>query len=216
MTPVAPSTSSAAPAMRCSTGPMPARAPSITTAGTWTRSSRPTKVPAPCASTSPSPTSRTVNPAPPTRPGATQLSPRSYGQRLADKSQDTVAGTIDFFYLAPFDHAPWTQSYGTNYNCTGTPPVSTDLRCDDPQDDGTVKKPLVMSTFSLQSLTAYVGDDSTSSHKAFSYNFAYQDRAFPVCYDPYTLIDEYCAGEHLLTSITPSVYQNGTQHQLRP
>src|SRR6266567_3817057 len=105
-----------------------------------------------------------------------------YGQRLSDKSQDTVAGTIDFFYRAPFDHAPWTQSYGTNYNCTGTPPVSTDLRGDDPQDDGTVKKPLVMSTFSLQSLTAYVGDDSTSSHKAFSYNFAYQDRAFPVCY----------------------------------
>jgi len=139
-----------------------------------------------------------------------------YGQRLADKSQDTVAGTIDFFYRAPFDHAPWTQSYGTNYNCTGTPPVSTDLRCDDPQDDGTVKKPLVMSTFSLQSLTAYVGDDSSSTHKAFSYSFAYQDRAFPVCYDPYTLIQEYCAGEHLLTSITPSVYQNGTQHQLRP
>src|SRR5260221_8095733 len=139
-----------------------------------------------------------------------------YGQRLSDKSQDTVAGTIDFFYRAPFDHAPWTQSYGTNYNCTGTPPVSTDLRCDDPQDDGTVKKPLVMSTFSLQSLTAYVGDDSSSTHKAFSYSFAYQDRAFPVCYDPYTLIQEYCAGEHLLTSITPSVYQNGTQHQLRP
>ena len=116
-----------------------------------------------------------------------------YGQRLSDKSQDTVAGTIDFFYRAPFDHAPWTQSYGTNYNCTGTPPVSTDLRCDDPQDDGTVKKPLVMSTFSLQSLTAYVGDDSTSSHKASSYSFAYQDRAFPVCYDPYTLIQEYWA-----------------------
>ncbi len=139
-----------------------------------------------------------------------------YGQRLADKSQDTVAGTIDFFYRAPFDHAPWTQSYGTNYNCTGTPPVSTDMRCDDPQDKGTVKKPLVMSTFSLQSLTTYVGDDSTSSHKASRYDFSYQDRVFSVCYDPYTLIDEYCAGEHLLTSITPSVYQNGTQHQLRP
>src|SRR5260370_30305126 len=72
-----------------------------------------------------------------------------------------------------------------------------------------------MSTYSLQSLVAYVGDDSTSSHKAYRYDFSYQDRAFGTCYDPYTLAQEYCAGEHLLSSITPSVYQNGTQHALK-
>ncbi len=140
----------------------------------------------------------------------------TYGQHLPDKSQETVAGTIDFAYRAPFSNPPWTTSYGTNYNCYQTPPTSTTKRCDNPVDRGSVNAPMVMSTFSLQSLTAYVGDDSTSSHKAYRYNFTYQDYPFYSCQDPYTEADEYCAGKHLLTSITPSVYQNSVQHTLKP
>ncbi|HEV2579448.1 MAG TPA: hypothetical protein VGT44_01235, partial [Ktedonobacteraceae bacterium] len=36
------------------------------------------------------------------------------------------------------------------------------------------------------------------------------------CTDPLTLAQEYCAGEHLLLSITPTAYQNNTGHALHP
>src|SRR6266849_737143 len=140
----------------------------------------------------------------------------TYGEHLPDKSQETVAGTIDFAYRAPFSSSPWATSYGTNYNCYQTPPTSTTKRCDDPVGRGSVTAPMVMSTFSLQSVTAYVGDDSTSSHKAYRYDFSYQDYPFYSCHDPYTEADEYCSGKHLLTSITPSVYQNSVQHTIKP
>ncbi len=107
--------------------------------------------------------------------------------------------------------------YPTNYNCFQTPPdgQTTLLRCDDPLDKGTVTHPLVMSTYTLDTITSYVGDDSTSSHAAYRYDFSYQDYPFYDCTDPYTQVSEYCAGKHLLTSVTPSVYQNGTRHQLK-
>src|SRR6266849_1540388 len=47
----------------------------------------------------------------------------TYGEHLPDKSQETVAGTIDFAYRAPFSSSPWATSYGTNYNCYQTPPT---------------------------------------------------------------------------------------------
>ena len=139
-----------------------------------------------------------------------------YGQHLASRQQETVAGTVDFFYHAPYGQSPWVTAYGTNYNCTRTPPTSTTRRCDDPLDDGSAQAPLVMSTYSLDTVKSYVGDDSSSSHEAYRYDFTYSDDPFVVCYDPYTLVQQYCAGEHRLTSITPSVYQNGTRHTLKP
>src|SRR5260370_496723 len=140
-----------------------------------------------------------------------------YGQHLPDKTQQTIAGTVDFSYHAPYDQSPWVIKYPSNYNCFKTPPdnQSTNYRCDDPIDKGTAKRPLVMSTYELDTLTSYVGDDSSSSHAAYRYAFSYQDYPFYDCNDPYTLVSEYCAGKHLLTSITPSVYQNGTRHQLK-
>ncbi len=141
-----------------------------------------------------------------------------YGQHLSDRSQETIAGTVDFTYHAPYSQSPWVTKYPTNYNCFQTPPdgQSTIYRCDDPIDKGTVKRPLVMSTYTLDTITSYVGDDSSSSHKASRYDFSYQDYPFYDCQDPYTLVSEYCAGKHLLTSVTPSVYQNGTRHTLKP
>ncbi|MBE3565021.1 MAG: hypothetical protein IMW90_04770, partial [Thermogemmatispora sp.] len=61
-----------------------------------------------------------------------------------------VAGTIDFYYRAPFSSEPYVTSYGTNYNCSKAPPADTTLRCDDPLDHPNgLSAPSVMSTFSL-------------------------------------------------------------------
>ncbi|MBE3568286.1 MAG: hypothetical protein IMW90_21420 [Thermogemmatispora sp.] len=64
----------------------------------------------------------------------------SHGVRSAAPRQivygdaSSAAGTIDFYYRAPFSSAPSVISYGTNYNCSQAPPLNTTLRCDDPLD----------------------------------------------------------------------------------
>lgn len=129
------------------------------------------------------------------------------------------SGTVDFAYHAPFSDSPWTTAYGTNYHCHTAPPVTTTLRCDDPQNltNGgvTVDAPGTMSTFALDSVTTYVGDDSSNSHKDYGYSFTYNDYPFFQCWDSYTQYEEYCTGEHILTSFTSTAYQNGTAHALK-
>ncbi len=140
----------------------------------------------------------------------------------------TYNGTVDFSYLAPTASAPWATAYGNNYNCSSAPPTTTTLRCDDPNpaDGGSIPAPSVMSTLTLQSVTSYVGSDSTGS-KAYGYSMSYQDGPYSkdgftrngvttFCKDPYTLIGIDCSGEHLLTKVVPHVYQNGTAHDLKP
>src|SRR5260370_40475844 len=82
-----------------------------------------------------------------------------------------------------------------------------------------------MSTLTLDTVTSYVGADSSSSNKAYGYRFTYTDTPFATnstggspggpCFDPVTLTEQYCAGEDLLSTITPTRYQNGTAHQLK-
>jgi RHS repeat-associated protein len=128
----------------------------------------------------------------------------------------STAGTVDFFYDGPTATSPWVTAYGTNEGgCTPPDGLSTTQRCDDPLNkSGGLPDPTVMSTLTLETVKTYVGDDSSTSHLDYSYSFSYQDSAFYDCTDPATLSPEYCAGNHLLTSITPTVYQNGTGHQL--
>jgi RHS repeat-associated protein len=141
----------------------------------------------------------------------------------------TIVGTIDFKYHAPAvpgsvpsgTSSSWITSYGKNYNCqdgkgnTATPPNTTTLRCDDPNDyDSDHKAPAVMSVFSLDSMIVYVGADS-ANHPAYEYDFKYVDIPFYKLKDPITQDNEFAAGEHLLTNITPIVYQNGTAHNLK-
>ncbi len=149
-----------------------------------------------------------------------------YGTGTGTGSVTTVAGTVDFAYHAPSANAPWATAYGTNYNCGSTPPVTnTTVRCDDPIKYGSIQPPAVMSTLTLDTVTSYVGADSSSSNKAYGYSFTYTDTPFATnstggspggpCFDPVTLTEQYCAGEHLLSTITPTRYQNGTAHQLK-
>ncbi|HVB21445.1 MAG TPA: RHS repeat-associated core domain-containing protein [Ktedonobacteraceae bacterium] len=149
----------------------------------------------------------------------------------------TITATVDFLYQAPNAVSLWANAYGTNYNtypgysCTppgspGNPTGKTTLRCDDPVNySGGAPAPVVMSTLSLQKITSYVGPDSGSgSSIAYSYGFKYLDTPFTAfgyqgmqCADPTSgsSLPEYCAAEHLLTSVTPTAYQGGTGHQLR-
>ena len=128
----------------------------------------------------------------------------------------TVDGTLDYHYLAPVSYGSWADAYnyGTNYNCSsGTQPGGhpTNLRCDDPEQDttdpGAFTAPTVFSSLSLQAVQSYVGDDSAVSHLAYRYDFAYNDTAYGSCTDPVSGKKGYCAGEHVLTSVTPTVYQ---------
>jgi hypothetical protein len=128
-----------------------------------------------------------------------------------------AAGTIDFYYRAPFGSAPYVISYGANYNCSQAPPLNTTLRCDDPLDHvNGLAAPLVMSIFSLQQIVSYIGDDSSASHKAYSHQFSYHDDPFVQAWDDYTQIQIYHTGNHLLTQVTPTIYQNSTVHNLGP
>ena len=145
----------------------------------------------------------------------------TYGLTSNNSTLSYVDGTIDFHYLAPTANGSWADaySYGTNYNCTsGTQPAGHlgNLRCDDPVQDsqsGSFTAPTVLSTLTLAYLTSYVGDDSTASHKAYRYDFAYNDTPYYGNMPPTTYCSDstgaagYCAGEHVLTTITPSVYQ---------
>jgi YD repeat-containing protein len=133
----------------------------------------------------------------------------SYGTQNASGQSLTLAGTVDFFYRADFTQSPWATAYGRNYNCSSPPPTTTGDRCDDPpQPTGTIP------VFSLQTISSYVGDDSSASHLAYQYQLAYQDSPFscPVMIGGHI---QYCAGEHLLSSITPVVAQNGSLHPLK-
>lgn len=126
-----------------------------------------------------------------------------------------IAGTVDFSYKAPFSSTTWASAYGTNYNCSSSPPISTTLRCDDPLDHTNgLNAPTVMSTFSLQTVTSYVGTDSGNKYDSYAFN--YQDSPFSQCWDDYTGVQDYCAGEHLLTKITPTIYHNGQGTPLQP
>jgi RHS repeat-associated protein len=138
-----------------------------------------------------------------------------------------IAGTVDFLYKGVNNNTEngiqWVTAYGDNEGgCT--PPSDyknsdgenvTDERCDDPHSkSGGLDDPLVESKFSLSTIKTYVGDDSSSSHLDYSYALTYQDTPFTNCKDPLTGTNAYCAGNHLLTSITPTVYQNGTGQAL--
>lgn len=170
--------------------------------------------------------------------GYTTIRDASLKQIIYGDSQGTtgsvtdVAGTVDFQYHGPTTFADqsgdssrtvtWVQPYINNYNCVSNPPIATPLRCDDPMDLGTEKAPLVMSTLTLDTVTSYVGSDAGTSPSyadasyAFSYaaNPPFADTPFKTCTDPVTLAQQYCAGEHHLISITPTVYQNQVGHQL--
>ena len=137
-------------------------------------------------------------------------------------SLDATAGTIDFLYHAPFNFSSgtvnWATAYGTNYNCSQSPPDSqtTTLRCDDPiQKSGGFAPPNAMGTFSLTTINSYLNSDGSASNLAYSYALTYTDTPFQNCTDPITGTNGYCAGEHLLTQLTPSVYQSGSQKTLR-
>ena len=133
-------------------------------------------------------------------------------------------GTVDFFYNGPTtytdpnSHIQYVTQYTSSYETNCHLPVSSPQpqRCDDPLDrSGGMADPDVMSTLSLQSVKTYVGDNSSSSHLDYSYAFTYQESAFGNCPSAdSTLSTAYCAGSHLLTSITPTVYQNGTGQAL--
>lgn len=145
-------------------------------------------------------------------------------KQISYGSGTTLAGVIDFFYNGPSNytdpnnHVQYVSQYSSIYetNCHLPTPSPQPQRCDDPIDrSGGLPDPDVMSTLSLQSVKTYVGDDSSTSHLDYSYNFTYQESAFGNCPSAdTTLSSAYCAGSHLLTSITPTAYQNGTGHQL--
>ncbi len=109
----------------------------------------------------------------------------------------TPSGTIDFAYHAPFNDGPWATAYGTNYHCH-TAATRCDHDCvamihNNLTNDGvTVDAPGTMSTFELDSVTTYVGDDSSNSHKDYSYSFTYNDYPFYQSWDSYTQYEEYC------------------------
>src|SRR5579859_2998365 len=139
----------------------------------------------------------------------------TYGLSSDAATLSTTVGTVDFHYLAPNANGSWADAYayGNNYNCySGTQPAGhpSNMRCDDPEQDqqsGSFTAPTVLSTLTLTSLTSYVGSDSTGN-KAYRYDFTYQDTPYTTtnCTDS-TGASGYCAGEHILTQIAPSVYQ---------
>ncbi len=143
-----------------------------------------------------------------------------YATTVVDPTLTLVDGTVDFHYHAPSvpsGASSFVTAYGNNYNCNSTPPATTTLRCDDPVTYNSVSSPDVMSTFSLDSVTSYVGDDSSSSHKDTSYAFTYQDIPYTTSYyDPYTSVQQAGSGDHLLRQVTPTIYQNGTAHVRKP
>lgn len=137
----------------------------------------------------------------------------------------TLAGTVDFHYHMPSQanqDKTFSVAYSTNDNCQYTGLTNTTLRCDDPTDyndptSGQSYAPTVMSTMELDSVTSYVGADSSASKKDYSYAFKYYDTPNRyVCSDSITGNHELCAGTHLLQAVTPTVYQNGNPNQLKP
>lgn len=130
---------------------------------------------------------------------------------LTATSLSQINGTVDFHYHAPQAQGHWADAYGTDYKCANSPPEDTTLRCDDELSDNGIDAPLVMSTLSLDRIISYVGKDDSTGFPAYRYNFSYHDDPFTNTYtDPITQLQEDAAGNHLLKSVTPIVYQNGT------
>src|SRR5450755_1192300 len=132
-------------------------------------------------------------------------------------SGSALAGTVDFLYKGVANYSSggiqWVSAYGTNEGGCTPPgnPNTTTLRCDDPVNyPGGLTAPTVMSTYTLKTINSYVGDDSSSSHLDYSYSLSTSDTAYHQCTDGHTGATAWCAGRHVLNSITPSVYQNGT------
>ena len=124
-------------------------------------------------------------------------------------SGSALAGTVDFLYKGVANYTSggiqWVSAYGTNEGgCT--PPSggsNTTLRCDDPLDySGGLAAPTVMSTYTLKTINSYVSDDSSSSHLDYSYSLSYSDTAYHKCTDGHTGATAWCAGQHILNSIT--------------
>jgi hypothetical protein len=120
-----------------------------------------------------------------------------------------TAGTVDLFYKGPSDQSvgdtQFVTAYGSNEGgCTPPDGKTTTKRCDDPEDkDGGLPNAWVLSVLSLSTIKTYVGDDSSASHLNYSYALSYNDTPYTNCKDAQSGTNEYCAGNHLLTSITP-------------
>ena len=150
----------------------------------------------------------------------------------AVSSNMNVVGTVDFQYRGDVNGSNdsviipsgtktgWVVSYSATYNgikykCSANTPKSTTQRCDTPVDDSSGDPaPIVMSAFSLERITSYVGAD-TANHPAYGYTFNYLDTPFVHTSDPITQDTQYVAGEHLLTDITPIQYLGGTAYNLK-
>ncbi|MBV9711282.1 MAG: hypothetical protein JO011_10265, partial [Ktedonobacteraceae bacterium] len=137
-------------------------------------------------------------------------------------SGTALSGTVDFLYkgvtAVSSNGIQWVTAYGSNEGGCQPPAgqPATTLRCDDPVDfTGGLSAPTVMSTYSLQTIKTYVGGDTYNPPQpVYSYNLATGDSAYHQCGDARTGTSEWCTGEHVLNSITPTVYQNGVGHQL--
>ncbi len=137
-------------------------------------------------------------------------------------SGTALSGTVDFLYkgvtAVSSNGIQWVTAYGSNEGgCkppTGQP--ATTLRCDNPVNfTGGINAPTVMSTYSLQTIKTYVGGDTYNPiQPIYSYSLATSDNAYHHCTDSRTGAQAWCAGKHVLNSITPTVYQSGVGHQL--
>ncbi|HVB25031.1 MAG TPA: hypothetical protein VNG51_24055, partial [Ktedonobacteraceae bacterium] len=148
----------------------------------------------------------------------------------------TIVATTNLFYQGPntitdSNGVTWETQYSSSYYTACKPPKTTSLRCDDPINySGGLLAPTVMSTLSLQQIVSYVGPDpqhGSGGQLAYQYTLTYLDSPFTAfgwngaqCADPTQpsspSVYEYCAGEHLLSSITESIYNSGNWHALKP
>jgi RHS repeat-associated protein len=146
--------------------------------------------------------------------------PQQIVYRTTTNGNTTPAGTVDFFYDGPSNSTTNGTQFETQYtsayeSACNLPEASAQQRCDDPLDRNGLSDPSVMSTLELTRVKSYVGDDSSTSHLDYSYALTYRDTPFLNCPSSTSNLSNYwCAGEHVLTAITPTVYQNGNSHQL--
>nr|MBA2395757.1 hypothetical protein [Ktedonobacteraceae bacterium] len=146
--------------------------------------------------------------------------PRQIVYKTTTNGNTTPAGTVDFFYNGPTNSTVNGTQFETQYtsayeSACNLPEASAQQRCDDPLDRNGLSDPSVMSTLELTKVKSYVGDDSAASHLDYSYALTYLDTSFLNCPSNTSNLSNYwCAGEHVLTAITPTVYQNGSGHQL--
>ncbi len=138
-------------------------------------------------------------------------------------SLSQIMGTVGLYYRAPTTGSDsdgqgnhYATAYGTNYNCSSSPPSSTTLRCDDTVAYGSTPAPTQMPTLTLTSIVSYVGDDKNNV-PAYKYSFTYRDTPYTTnYYDPSSDVQQAAAGNHLLMAITPTVYVGGTASARQP